>query len=126
MSTYHFDQEKSRVNLASMIIIHEYPLSIAYHLGFREYSEGLQPTVKISSRNIVKNDIIKIYQNEKLKSMGMLDKIGSRIALTTNLWTVSNQKEGFMAITAHYITDDWEMHSRILRYKFLWLSYDIY
>lgn len=43
LSNYHFDPEKSRKDLASMIIIHEYPLSITDPLGFIAYPEGLQP-----------------------------------------------------------------------------------
>ncbi|XP_027338157.1 zinc finger BED domain-containing protein RICESLEEPER 3-like [Abrus precatorius] len=86
LSNYHFDLEQSRRDLASMIIIHEYPLSIVDHLGFRAYFEGLQPLFKVLSRNTIKGDIIKIYLNEKLKTMGLLEKIGSRIALTTDMW----------------------------------------
>jgi len=116
LSNYHFDLEKSRKDLTSMIIIYEYPLSIVDHLGFRAYSEGLQPLFKVPSRNMVKSDIIKIYENEKLKTMGLIDKIGSKIALTSDMWTASNQKKGYMTITAHYIDDDWGMQNRILRY----------
>jgi len=127
LSNYHFDPEKSRKDLASMIIIHEYPLSIVDHLGFRAYSEGLQPLFKVPSRNTVKSDIIKIYENEKLKTMGLIDKIGSKVALTSDMWTTSNQKKGYMTITTHYIDDDWGMQNRILRYDiyifFLTLSY---
>jgi hypothetical protein len=99
-----------------MIILHEYPLSIVDHIGFRTYSEGLQPLFKVPSRNTIKNDIIMMFQNERGKIMGHLDKIGSKIALTTDMWTASNQKKGFMVITAHYIDNDWHMQSRILRY----------
>jgi hypothetical protein len=116
LSNYHFDPEKSREDLARMIILHEYPLSIVDHLGFRTYSEGLQPLFKVPSRNTIKNDIIMMFQNERGKIMGHLDKIGSKIALTTDMWTASNQKKGFMVITAHYIDNDWHMQSRILRY----------
>lgn len=116
LSNYHFNPEKSRNDLAPMIIIHEYPLSIVDHLGFREYSEGLQLLFKAPNRNTVKSDIIKIYENEKLKTMRLLDKIESKIALTSDMWTASNQKKGYMTITTHYIDDDWDMQSRILRY----------
>lgn len=101
LSNYHFDPEKSRKDLANMIILHEYPLSIVDHLGFNVYSEGLQPLFKVPCRNTVKSDIIKIYENEKMKTMGLLDKIGSKIALTSDMWTTSNQKKGYMTITAH-------------------------
>ncbi|KAF7822111.1 putative AC transposase [Senna tora] len=38
-------------------------------------------------------------------TMKIVDKMESRVTLTTDLWTASNQKKGFMAITAHYIDD---------------------
>ncbi|KAI5403273.1 hypothetical protein KIW84_050734 [Lathyrus oleraceus] len=79
------------------------------HLGFKVYSEGLQSLFKVPSRNTVKSDIIKIYENENLKTMRLLDKIESKIALTSDIWTASNQKKGYMMITAHYVDDDWDM-----------------
>ncbi|KAI5430472.1 hypothetical protein KIW84_034886 [Lathyrus oleraceus] len=119
LSNYHFNPAKSRNDLASMIIIHEYPLSIVDHLGFREYSEGLQLLFKVPNRNTIKSDIIKIYENEKLKTMRLLDKIESKIALTLDMWTASNQKKRYMTITTHYIDDDWDMQSCILRFVYI-------
>ena len=61
---------------------------------------------------------MKIYEYEKVNIMGYLESIGSRIALTTNLWTVGNQKKGYMTIIGHLIDDNWELQSRILWYEF--------
>lgn len=68
ISNYTFDPEQSRKNLANMIIVHEYPLSMVKHLEFKIYSSGLQPFFKISSRNTINNDIMKIYEYEKAYS----------------------------------------------------------
>ena len=38
-----YDAKYARGELAKAIIIHEYPLSIVDHLGFRRYSASLQP-----------------------------------------------------------------------------------
>lgn len=114
-SNYHFDPEKTRKDLASMVIVHEYPLSIVDHYLFREYSADLQPLFKVPSRNTLKKDIVKIYGEEKIKNMELIEKVKGRIALTTDLWTASNQNKGYMAITAHYIDDNWVMQSHILR-----------
>lgn len=45
-----------------------------------------------------------------------MEKNASKIAITTNMWTSSNQKKGFMAITAPFVDDYWVMQSRIMRY----------
>ncbi|KAF7802430.1 zinc finger BED domain-containing protein RICESLEEPER 2-like [Senna tora] len=76
--------------------------------------------INLPSRHTVKRDIMKIYEAPKVKSMGLLDKVGSRIAITTDLWTASNEKKkGFMAITSHFIDENWALQSRILRFAYL-------
>ncbi|KAH7688600.1 beta-beta-alpha zinc fingers domain-containing protein [Dioscorea alata] len=74
VSNYTFDQESSRKDLASMIITHEYPISMVEHHGFKKYSANLQPLFKIPSRNTIKKDIMKMYANEKSKIIDLLKK----------------------------------------------------
>ncbi|KZV58677.1 hypothetical protein F511_24318 [Dorcoceras hygrometricum] len=49
LGTYHFNQDHARKELAIMITLHEYPLSIVDHVGFRRYSCALQPLFKVVS-----------------------------------------------------------------------------
>ncbi|KAE8668026.1 pentatricopeptide repeat-containing protein [Hibiscus syriacus] len=51
--------------------------------------------------------------------MRLLEKNRSKIAITTDMWTSSNQKKGFMSITLHLIDDNWEMQSRIMRFIYV-------
>ena len=118
VSNYTFNADTSRKDLAEMIIIHEYPLSIVEHHGFRKFVGGLQPLFKVPSRNTIKSDIFKIYDFERQRTLKMLEKNTSRVAITTDMWTASNQKKGFMALTAHFIDQNWNMQSRIMRYIF--------
>ena len=111
---FTFDQEMSREKLARAIILHEYPLSIVDHVGFRDFATSLQPLFKIVSRNTIKGDIMKIYEVEKDKMISYLEKLQSRVAITTDMWT-SNQKKGYMAITVHYIDESWLLHHHIVR-----------
>ncbi|KAL2533125.1 Zinc finger BED domain-containing protein DAYSLEEPER [Abeliophyllum distichum] len=118
MGTYHFDQEHARTELGKMIILHEYPLSMVEHVGFRSFVKSIQPLFKVVSRNTMKNDILKIYDLEKVKMMSILEENKSRIDVTTDLWT-SNQKRGFMVITAHFIDDAWRLQSRVMRFIYV-------
>ncbi|XP_073124020.1 zinc finger BED domain-containing protein DAYSLEEPER-like [Henckelia pumila] len=115
LGTYHFNQDHGRAELANMITLHEYPLSMVDHVGFRRYSSALQPLFKVVSRNTIKNDIMKIFEYQRDQTMKLLDSNASRIALTTGMWTASNQKRGFMAITSHFIDASWKLQSRLVR-----------
>ncbi|KAH7847124.1 hypothetical protein Vadar_022167 [Vaccinium darrowii] len=105
--------------LASVVIMHEYPLSIVEHVGFRRYSHALQPLFKVPCRNTLKSDIFKIYEYEKGKTLSLVASNASRLAVTIDMWTSSNQKKGFMAVTAHFIDDSWTLQSRILRFIYV-------
>ncbi|PON70055.1 Ribonuclease H-like domain containing protein [Trema orientale] len=103
-----------------MIILHEYPLSMVDHEGFREYSNSLQPLFKVVTRNNIRSDIFKIFEDEKKKkkkkTMKLFECNKSRIAITTDLCTANNQKRGYMTLTAHYIDDSWTLKTRVMRY----------
>ncbi|XP_074315247.1 zinc finger BED domain-containing protein RICESLEEPER 2-like [Silene latifolia] len=49
----------------------------------------------------------------------LMMKTKSKIALTTDMWTSSNQKKGYMAVTAHFIDISWKLQSRILRFLYV-------
>ncbi|KAG6516028.1 hypothetical protein ZIOFF_026475 [Zingiber officinale] len=114
LGTYHFNQDQARAELANMIILHEYSLSMVDHVGFRRYSYALQPIFKVVSWNTIKTDIMKIVEYERNNTMKLLDLNASRIALTTDMWTTSNQKRGFMAITSHFIDVSWKLQSQLV------------
>ncbi|KAK3021166.1 hypothetical protein RJ639_045878 [Escallonia herrerae] len=122
LGNYSFDQDFAKRELGTMIILHEYSLSIVDHVGFRRYSSALQPLFKIPTRNSVKSDIINIYEHEREQVMKLLEGIRSRVAVTTDLWTSGNQKKGFMAVTGHFIDEEFILQSRILRYALLFLQ----
>ncbi|WJZ82843.1 hypothetical protein VitviT2T_002568 [Vitis vinifera] len=115
---FTFDQEISREKLARAIILHGYPLSIVDHVGFREFATSLQPLFKMVSHNTIKGYIMKIYEVEKDKMISYLEKLQSRVAITTDMWT-SNQKKGYMAITVHYIDESWLLHHHIVRFVYV-------
>ncbi|KAK9683107.1 hypothetical protein RND81_10G117100 [Saponaria officinalis] len=106
----NFSQEVSRKELSTMVILHEYHLSIFDHIGFRRFVSSLNPNFKIISRNTLRSDITKMK--------GLEDNI-SRISITTDMWSASNKKRGYMAVTAHFIDDSWIPHNRTLRFAYV-------
>jgi len=47
VQNYSFDPDIARRELAAMIILHEYPLSMVDHTGFRRFVGALQPLFKL-------------------------------------------------------------------------------
>ncbi|KAJ1418042.1 Zinc finger, BED-type [Sesbania bispinosa] len=110
-----YDPDNARKELGCAIIMHDYPLSIVEHIGFRRYSAALQPLFQVPCRNTIKKEILKIYECEKSAVSKMLDTNDGRVAITSDMWTASNQKKGYMAVTAHYIDGSWTLQSFVLR-----------
>lgn len=115
VGSYAFNQDVARRAISKMIILHEYPMAMVEHIGFKEFCASLQPLFKVVSRNTIKSDILKIYKDEKDNMKKLMKKIESRVAITTDMWTASNQNRGYMTVTAHFIDDSWTLQSRLLR-----------
>ena len=75
---------------------------------------------------IIANEILQIYDVKRMKTISILATNNCRIALTTDLWTASSQRKGYMVVTAHFIDELWCLQNRILRYDpyFLYLLND--
>ncbi|XP_025678841.1 zinc finger BED domain-containing protein RICESLEEPER 2-like [Arachis hypogaea] len=86
VGAYTFDQENARKELSIMVCLHEYPLSIVDHIGFRRFCNALKPLFKVITRNTLKSDILKLYNNERLKTMNVLERNKSRVAITTDMF----------------------------------------
>jgi len=68
VENYMFDQDVARKAFYTMITLHEYPLSIVDHLGFRQFVSALQPLFKIGTRNTIRKGILNCYDVEKRKA----------------------------------------------------------
>lgn len=119
VENYTFDPEVARRELASMIALHEYPLSIVDHTGFRRFVSALQPLFKMVTQNTIRKDIMDAYKEEQRKALAYMAGTKSRVAITTDLWTYDNQKRGYMAITAHFIDDSWTLRNIIMRFIYV-------
>ncbi|GJU83981.1 zinc finger BED domain-containing protein RICESLEEPER 2-like protein [Tanacetum coccineum] len=119
LNTYVYNEKDGRMSLAKMVILHEYPLSIVDHVGFRNFTKAIQPLFNCPCRNTLKSDILKLYNQQKDQVIKGIETNKSRVAITADMWTSSNQKKGFMAITGHYIDNDWILRSKILRFLYV-------
>ena len=119
LSANQFSNEVCKNELCIMILMHEYPLSMVDHLYFKRFCCTLNPLFKVPTRNTIKKDIITRYGDERSKIQRVIDENKGRIAVTTDMWTATNQKRGYMAVTAHYIDNNWELRSHLIRFLYV-------
>ncbi|XAR50532.1 hypothetical protein NMG60_11004882 [Bertholletia excelsa] len=108
-----FDQERCNIELAKMIIMHDYPINIVEHRGFIDFVRTLQPQFNMASFDTVQGNCVGIYLRQKQSLLNLLDGIPGRVSLTLDLWT-SDQSFGYVFLTGHFIDVDWKLHRRIL------------
>ncbi|KAK2646721.1 hypothetical protein Ddye_021916 [Dipteronia dyeriana] len=94
LTTQHFDNDCFKSELARMIVMHDYPLSMVEHEGFIDFCLSLQPLFKTVSRKTIRGDIVRMYEEEKAKVMKLLTTIMGKVAITLDMWTATNQKKG--------------------------------
>ncbi|CAN0919184.1 Zinc finger BED domain-containing protein RICESLEEPER 2 [Linum grandiflorum] len=99
--------------------MHEYLLSIVDHLYFRRFVCSLQRLFSILTRNTLNKEIFKMYECERGNIHTVVDGNKGRIVITTDMWTVSTQKKGYMAVAAHYIDNSWKLRSHMLRLMYV-------
>jgi hypothetical protein len=54
VDNYTFDQDTTREELGNMIVLHDYPLSIVDHAGFRRFVHVVQPLFNLHTRNTIR------------------------------------------------------------------------
>ncbi|KAH9616192.1 hypothetical protein KSS87_013910 [Heliosperma pusillum] len=110
------DDQAVRKELANMIVLHKYPLSIVNHEGFQKFVRCLNPHFKMVSRTQAREDILIAYFGEKSESQRELRDNASRIAVSMDLWATHDEKRQFVAAAVHYIDDFWTLHNYFIEF----------
>jgi len=107
------DFEVVKEKLAMLAIFHEYSLSFVEHPRFRDLIEYLWPEARHVSRNTLKATIKKMNNREKNNLVSIMNQLPGRICLTSDMWT-SGARHGYICLTAHFIDNNWTLHSVVL------------
>ncbi|CAG8833087.1 37774_t:CDS:2, partial [Gigaspora margarita] len=78
-----------------------------------EILQYLNPMVELVKGDAIKNTIMSLYNSGKQELKVFLSNINSKISFTSDLWMSPNNK-GFIAVTAHYIDDNWALQEVII------------
>lgn len=115
LGSSRFDNERSQLDLARMIILHGYPLSIVDHVGFKVFVKNIQPLFEFTSTDSVELSCMEIYGKEKQKVNETLSRLHGRINLAVERWSSAENAE-YLCLTAQYIDGDWKLQKKILNF----------
>ena len=104
-------QEQITRKLALMCALDLKPISLCEGVGFRTFCSELNPQYQVPTRKTVTKYLNKIYDEEKEKLQQKLT--GQSVGMTSDLWT-SNAVQGYITVTAHHITPEWELKCNVL------------
>lgn len=79
--------------------------------GFREILRFFEPGYDVPSYNTLWNTIK--HQYETTRKNIAKEMRGQTVSLTTDLWT-SSTMEPYITVSAHYITNTWQLKARVL------------
>ncbi|KAE8725406.1 hypothetical protein F3Y22_tig00008843pilonHSYRG00029 [Hibiscus syriacus] len=123
IGTNSLDQRRSQFDLSRMIILHNYPLAMVEHAGFKIFVRNLQPLFELVTCNKVEADCMEIYAKEKQKVYEIFDKLPGKISVSADMWTASAGAAAYLCLTAHYIDWDWQLKRKILNFVVVDPSY---
>ena len=111
-----FDEERSGLDLARMIIKNGYLLNMVEHEDFKIFVKNLQPTFKLPSQDTLKDKILRVNREEKEKLRKQFDKLLS-FSLILNFWTDYAKKNKYCSFTLQFIEDGPKLKKQIIALK---------
>ncbi|CAH1979230.1 unnamed protein product [Acanthoscelides obtectus] len=97
-----------------LLFTHDFqPFSIVEDFGFRKFVSALNPSYGLPNRKTITNTLLpakyeEVYNNTKKELEGV-----DSVTLTTDCWT-SSTTESFLAVTAHFLDNKFELKHRVL------------
>lgn len=112
-----FDQARSKMDLARMIMLHGYPLTMVEHVGFKLFVKNLQPLFEVLSSD-VELECMTIYIREKEKVYELIHNLQGRISISVDMWaSLGNAR--YMCLTAYHIDEEWRLQKQMLNFTTL-------
>ncbi|CAN1229322.1 Putative AC transposase [Linum perenne] len=100
-----------------MLMMDDEPFKYVERAGFKHFMSRACPMFVFPCRKTVKTDCVKLFleMKESLKTFFKSKGMG-RVSITTDCWT-SLRNINYIAITAHFISRNWQLHKRIICFR---------
>jgi hypothetical protein len=71
----------------------------------------------VVGRNGIKAEAGRIFSTYRNVIQSQLENAISRVSFTSDIWTCNHTNAGFMAVTAHFVTENWKYVDIVLNFK---------
>uniref|UniRef100_A0ACD5X8I2 Uncharacterized protein n=1 Tax=Avena sativa TaxID=4498 RepID=A0ACD5X8I2_AVESA len=115
LNNWKFDPDALRKSFAEMVIEDELPFAFGEKSGFKKFMSKACPRFKPPSRRTCAREVVKTYISEKDKLMKFFKENCASVCVTTDCWT-SQQQDGYMTVTAHFIDNEWKYHKKVINF----------
>jgi len=95
-------------NLIEFLIKDSVPFYVLKSPNFQNFIHSLNPQYKIPNTNIIKESITHLYNTSLNEIRNKLLNACQFASLTTDFWTASHQKKGYMGITCSWLSENFE------------------
>ncbi|CAG8810889.1 18398_t:CDS:2, partial [Racocetra persica] len=108
-----FSQATFRKFLAQWVISDSQLFTTLENIHFHRLVKLLNLHALVPREDTIRNDIIKSFEEERRKLIILFQNIPGKISFAIDVWTLPNAYS-FLAITAHWITNNWELKNILI------------
>lgn len=111
-----FSQDKFMVSFMQLFLKQDESVMMTESNEFVAMVQSLNPRATMFSADTLRRRIIDPVAVEQMAFKTRMSQVDSTVSFTTNTWTAPNQVP-FLAVTAHYIDNDWKLHDTTLDFN---------
>ncbi|KAF7656044.1 hypothetical protein LDENG_00046990 [Lucifuga dentata] len=101
--------------IAKMIVRDLQPVSMVEYEGFRELLQLLEPRYTPESQHYIQGQLLPAYAYQAQLATRQALASAHALSLSLDLWRgLSGATTGYLGVTCHFLTSDWQMHSALL------------
>ncbi|KAM7411853.1 hypothetical protein PAMA_021703 [Pampus argenteus] len=101
--------------IAKMIVQDLQPVSIVENHGFRELLQLLEPRYTPEPQQYIQSQLLPAYAYQAQLATRQALASAHALSLSLDLWRgLSGATSGYLGITCHFLTSDWQMRSALL------------
>ncbi|XP_058499616.1 zinc finger BED domain-containing protein 4 [Solea solea] len=101
--------------IAKMIVLDLQPVSIVENQGFRELLQFLEPRYSPEPQHYIQSQLLPAYAYQVQLSTRQALASAQALSLSLDLWRgFSGATSGYLGVTCHFLTSDWQMCSALL------------